>query len=98
MATGDQLSDSHKTKLVGSVNDPLTVRLVCTKIPYQSIYGTLLVKILEPSICVDYSKHRNGDPIPPEITVAIGIRFMTKIIALTKMENKIDSSNLEFCK
>ena len=41
---------------------------------------SLLVKILEPSICVDYSKHRNGDPIPPEITVAIGIRFMTGLL------------------
>jgi hypothetical protein len=36
----------HKTNLADSadsarnVNDPLTVRLVCTKIPYQSIYGT----------------------------------------------------------
>jgi hypothetical protein len=76
----------HKTNLADSadsarnVNDLLTVRLVCTKIPYQSIYGTLLVKILEPSICVDYSKHRNGDPIPPEITVAIGIRFMTGLL------------------
>ena len=35
----------HKTNLADSadsarnVNDPLTVRLVCTKIPYQSIYG-----------------------------------------------------------
>ena len=39
VVTGDPLGDSHKTKLVGSVNDPLTVQLVCTKIPYQSIYG-----------------------------------------------------------
>jgi hypothetical protein len=37
----------HKTNLADSadsarnVNDPLTVRLVCTKIPYQSIYGTI---------------------------------------------------------
>ena len=38
----------HKTNLADSadsarnVNDPLTVRLVCTKIPYQSIYGIVL--------------------------------------------------------
>jgi hypothetical protein len=36
----------HKTNLADSadsarnINDPLTVRLVCTKIPYQSIYGS----------------------------------------------------------
>jgi hypothetical protein len=39
----------HKTNLADSadsarnVNDPLTVRLVCTKIPYQSIYGIVCV-------------------------------------------------------
>ena len=43
---------------------------------------SLLVKILEPSIRVDYSRHRHGDPIPPEITVAIGIRFMTGVPVL----------------
>ena len=41
-ATGNWLNGSHKTKLVGSVNDPSTVRLVCAKISYQSIYGIVL--------------------------------------------------------
>ena len=45
-------SKAHKyseqsTKLVWSVNNPLTVRLVCTKLPYQSIYGMPLEWNLE---------------------------------------------------
>jgi hypothetical protein len=42
MDRSHQLGVPHKTKLAGSVNDPLTVRLVSTKIPYQSIYGIVL--------------------------------------------------------
>jgi hypothetical protein len=43
----------HKTNLADSadsarnVNDPLTVRLVCTKIPYQSIYGRYILRVME---------------------------------------------------
>jgi hypothetical protein len=42
MDRSHRLGAPHKTNLAGSVNDPLMVRLVCTKIPYQSIYGIVL--------------------------------------------------------
>ena len=39
----DNLADSADS--ARNVNDPLTVRLVCTKIPYQSIYGSQLLQM-----------------------------------------------------